>query len=933
VKGKRVAVCSYAAPSFDRDSGSRRTLDLISFLLEEGASVTFLSAHAANPRNLRYARHLRQLGIPVFELPKDPIDELAAEANFDLALLTFWPVAELFAPIFRTYAPETRIVVDSVDLHFLRDARRFARITGPDLPPFDVDYGTQFVGELNAYAEADLVLTVSGKEAGVLTDFLGDGIPVRSVPDCEELEPSSVPIKQRRGILFIGSFFHTPNIQAAEFLCREVVPRIDAKLLERHPVYVVGDGLNDTVRSFAADNPHIRLVGWVPSVVPYLERTRVSILPLLYGAGTKRKLVQSLMIGAPTVSTGVGIEGLDVKPGRDVLVAEDADSLAAAVSKLLVDDAACEELVAQSREAVLKTHSRSVAKEAFIGALGEALERKPKDKRAASEDKTLFRERMVYQEMQRLRDALCEALHKTVPEGATLAVVNNGSTELLRLDPYTAWPYPPPGPNGAVPEITEEQEDAWRELQEIRARSALSPIDKDVEEARRNLEDLRSRGADFLVIPRCSFEWLREHPHVREFLDSTYPIVLSESGLAMVYSLDVPRVEKPPSRLVAAPPATDEVGPREVQVEVRTPDSDGATGSGAEARLIAFYLPQFHPIPENDRWWGEGFTEWTNVSKAEPLFPGHYQPHIPADLGYYDLRLSDVREAQADMARAHGIHGFCYYHYWFHGKQLLERPFNEVLTLGRPDFPFCLCWANEPWSRRWDGRPHEALQPQSYSPEDDLDHIRWLLPALSDPRAITIEGKPVFIVYQGHDLPEPHRTVDIWRKEVERAGLPGIYLMCVETGWDAGWDATKLGFDAKVLFQPQFSVLDQVPTLFAGPETLKVYDYDGAWRALADPEPVTYRRYPSVCARWDNTPRTGANGLVLHRSTPESYGEWLATTISRVLNEPEDQRLVFLNAWNEWAEGCHLEPDQLYGRGYLEATRRALHLAGEVVAS
>src|SRR4051794_32985041 len=163
--------------------------------------------------------------------------------------------------------------------------------------------------------------------------------------------------------------------------------------------------------------------------------------------------------------------------------------------------------------------------------------------------------------------------------------------------------------------------------------------------------------------------------------------------------------------------------------ETAEPSTERAAGVDHSARVVAFYLPQFHPIPENDRWWGEGFTEWTNVVKAEPLFPGHYQPQMPADLGFYDLRLPEVREAQAEMAEAYGIHGFCYYHYWFHGKRLLEKPFDGVLKSGDPSFPFCLCWANEPWSRRWDGRPHDVLQHQSYSTADDLEHIRWLLPA------------------------------------------------------------------------------------------------------------------------------------------------------------------------------------------------------------
>ena len=255
-------------------------------------------------------------------------------------------------------------------------------------------------------------------------------------------------------------------------------------------------------------------------------------------------------------------------------------------------------------------------------------------------------------------------------------------------------------------------------------------------------------------------------------------------------------------------------------------------------KLIAFYLPQFHPIPENDAWWGEGFTEWRNVANARPLFDGHYQPHLPSSLGFYDLRLPETREAQAELARAHGITGFCYYHYWFSGKQLLERPFEEVLASGRPDFPFCLCWANEPWSRRWDGQEQDVLQPQSYSEEDDRRHIAWLLPAFLDERAIRVDGKPLFLVYQGRELPDPARTVEIWQEAAREAGLPGIHLVSVETGWDEGWDASQVGFDGKVLFQPQFSILGRQPRLDVGPAAARVYDYQQAWRALADPPPV-----------------------------------------------------------------------------------------------
>jgi hypothetical protein len=449
-----------------------------------------------------------------------------------------------------------------------------------------------------------------------------------------------------------------------------------------------------------------------------------------------------------------------------------------------------------------------------------------------------------------------------------------------------------------------------------------------------DLENLKNHGAAFLVVPAPCMGWLGERPALREYLDCTYPMALEEPTLGIVYSLRPPRAATKPSspeQVVEPEPAGPQMAGSSGEPRVNERPRESAPGSGV--RLIAFYLPQFHPIPENDRWWGAGFTEWTNVVRAQPLFPDHYQPHIPSDLGFYDLRLAELREAQVDLASSHGIHGFCYYHYWFEGQRLLERPFDEVLASNKPDFPFCLCWANEPWSRRWDGRPHDVLQPQSYSKEDDVEHIRWLLPALLDPRAITIDGRPLLIIYQARDLPDPARTVNIWREEADRAGLPGLYLMSIETGWDAGWDATEVGLDAKVLFQPQFSMLFEQPLLDLGPETTRVYDYGEVWRSLANPEPVSYRRYETVCARWDNSPRTGEDSVVLHNSTPAAYQEWLTTAISRVIDQPEQNRLVFLNAWNEWGEGCHLEPDLLYGRGYLEATKQALLAADPAPAT
>jgi lipopolysaccharide biosynthesis protein len=362
-------------------------------------------------------------------------------------------------------------------------------------------------------------------------------------------------------------------------------------------------------------------------------------------------------------------------------------------------------------------------------------------------------------------------------------------------------------------------------------------------------------------------------------------------------------------------------------------------------RPIAFHLPQFHPIPENDQWWGRGFTEWTNVAKATPRLPGHYQPHLPADLGFYDLRLPEARAAQAELAASHGIQGFCYYHYWFHGRQVLERPVNEILKSGEPDFPFCLCWANEPWSRRWDGSNHEVLLEQRYSASDDLAHIRALIPFFLDPRYIRVMGRPFLAVYRASDLPDPQRTADLWRREVERAGLEGIFLVRVESH-DAG-DPSDIGFDSSLEFEPRWSELWrfrivrrkwwQRHKLGTGEPVFRdnvVYDYEDLVRRALTAPPPGYARIPCVCPGWDNSPRRKTGAVIFMNSTPERYERWLREIVERRAasagadrnSDISPKSLVFINAWNEWGEGNHLEPCQKWGRAYLEATRRALRV-------
>ena len=354
-------------------------------------------------------------------------------------------------------------------------------------------------------------------------------------------------------------------------------------------------------------------------------------------------------------------------------------------------------------------------------------------------------------------------------------------------------------------------------------------------------------------------------------------------------------------------------------------------------RPIAFYLPQFHPTPENDEWWGKGFTEWTNVTKARPLFPGHYQPQLPADMGFYDLRLPEARQAQAALAREYGIHGFCYYHYWFNGRRILERPFNEVLASGKPDFPFCLCWANENWTRVWDGGEKNVLLEQKYSHEDDLAHIESLIPAFRDERYIRIDGKPLFLVYRTGLLPNPARTAEIWREAAKRAGLSDLYLVRVES-FGNEVDPRTIGFDASVEFAPfggvmgklKFSgtfhrLLAKLGVLSKGFIENSVIDYDTIVEGMLKRPTPDYKRFHGVTPAWDNSARRKQSALILDGATPQKYQAWLRTAADRTLRQREgEERLVFINAWNEWAEGNHLEPDLKWGRAYLEATRNAL---------
>ena len=340
-------------------------------------------------------------------------------------------------------------------------------------------------------------------------------------------------------------------------------------------------------------------------------------------------------------------------------------------------------------------------------------------------------------------------------------------------------------------------------------------------------------------------------------------------------------------------------------------------------KTIAFHLPQYHPIRENDEWWGKGFTEWTNVTKAQPQFPGHYQPHLPSDLGFYDLRLPDVRKAQAELAREHGIHGFCYYHYWFGGKLLLEKPLHDMLESREPDFPFCLCWANEPWTRAWDGRSGHVLAEQHYGEEDDRKHIQYLTKFFQDPRYIRVKNKPLLLIYRANHMPDPFKAAKVMRDEARKLGIGELYLCRVESFPNEHTDPHLIGFDASVEFQPDWTNLgDKDPNPIFGDHVVRDYQ-KMADRMMAKVKPP-YKRFPCVTPAWDNASRRKTNATIFVNSTPAAYENWLCHAISKCETDNPDDRIVFINAWNEWGEGCHLEPDQVHGRAYLEATRNAI---------
>ncbi|WP_049867520.1 glycosyltransferase WbsX family protein [Paenibacillus sp. D9] len=349
-------------------------------------------------------------------------------------------------------------------------------------------------------------------------------------------------------------------------------------------------------------------------------------------------------------------------------------------------------------------------------------------------------------------------------------------------------------------------------------------------------------------------------------------------------------------------------------------------------KLIAYLLPQFHPIPENDRSWGKGFTEWTNTRKAKPLYAGHEQPREPLHDYYYDLTSPEAREWQASLAARFGIYGFCYYHYWFKGKKLLQQPMEEILSMGTPNFPFCFSWANESWTKKWDGGDKDIIVEQQYGTESDWkEHFNYLLNFFLDPRYIRIDGKPVFLIYRPGNMPCWEEMRRCWNRWAEESGLPGLYWIRTLGGFPV---PKQHGFDASVEFEPHY-------TFATSPNNIQwrkfdinngyhhVFDYDQVWNLilnrsrLREGEPIM----PGAFVGWDNTPRLKSGGQSCVGGSPEKFGWYLSRQIRRAA-EVYKSDFLFINAWNEWAEGTYLEPDKRHGDLYLQELRKAAEEAG-----
>jgi glycosyltransferase involved in cell wall biosynthesis len=569
-----------------------------------------------------------------------------------------------------------------------------------------------------------------------------------------------------------------------------------------------------------------------------------------------------------------------------------------------------------------------------------------------------------------LKDVIRQTVSTSLPAGATVIVVNKGDEELLRLDDRTAWHFPQIDDGRYAGHYPADSATAIAHLEALRAKGGdffLLPSTafwwlEHYSDFRQHLDaryqcvhsdqhciiyHLLEPGPGTVAVRWLKQLWRRSMgAKVKEM-----PLLPAQNPASSDEGERAPSLNSDAETCVSMQSAQD---PGNLNGGDCTPSLNGHAGpymsmlttslgkAGSQyvplaeedylaqqsaVKTIAFYLPQFHPIPENDAWWGKGFTEWTNVSKAVPQFEGHYQPHLPGELGFYDLRVPEVQQRQAELAKKYGVYGFCFHYYWFNGKRLLERPLDQFVSNPAIDFPFCICWANENWTRRWDGLENDVLISQVHSEESDLAFIKDVEPLLRHERYIKIDGRPLIVIYRVQLLPNPASTVQRWKEYCKEAGINEPYFVAAQTFGFA--DPREVGFDAAVEFPPHNIVVEgpaQNVKLFNPEYEGKIYSYQDLARKMQDYNAgKPYKVFKTVSPGWDNEPRKPGRGSVYAFSSPALYQEWLESSCNFVAQRPNpDERLVFINAWNEWGEGAHLEPDREYGYAYLEATKQAL---------
>jgi glycosyltransferase involved in cell wall biosynthesis len=511
LRHRNLLICSYYMPQPDCDSYSRRLFHFVEFLRGAGCDVTCV---AKNDRGVdAFSGLLTEMGAKVFVGHDEHVARLVQTEFFDWALLGFWNIAEPLVEPLRNVSPATKIVVDSGDIHFLRHARRILQEADGRLGLLGEEYAWDTVRELNVYAAADAVLAVSRKESDLVADLIGDRRRTFAVPDSEDLAASPFSFTRRRGMFFVGNFEHPPNAEALAYLCDEILPHVDPALLAEHPLYVAGSHMTDAIRELADGWPTVRMLGWVPSVVPYLERVRASLIPLLHGAGTKRKMIQTLSIGTPTVTTSVGIEGFPLADEREVLVADDPVLFAAGITRLLTDEPLWNDLARVGRETILAEQSHDVARRRLLEALAAIQAAAAPTARKTVRKRPRMSHRDYDEAIRHARDAI---VHFT-PPGATVAVVSRGDGAVVKLDGRTGWHFPL-GDDGGY--------------------AGFHPATGS--EAVNQLEAVRQRGAEFFAIPAPFAWWLGYYGDLRAHLETRYRVIDADGEHCVLVSLREP---------------------------------------------------------------------------------------------------------------------------------------------------------------------------------------------------------------------------------------------------------------------------------------------------------------------------------------------------------------------------------------------------------